>query len=86
MKEYIVHEPPEFIGAIEQYTTFYGEPIIELIRCKNCKTFRPDNYLIDTEYKRGYGNCLVLVMKGAEYAETIVHELHYCGWAERKEE
>lgn len=37
MKEYIVHAPNNKLCAIEEYTSFYGEPIKELIRCKYCK-------------------------------------------------
>lgn len=36
MKEYIVHEPKDNPIAIEEYTSFYGEPIKELVRCKDC--------------------------------------------------
>ena len=36
MKEYIVHAPSDNKLAIEEFTTFYGEPMIELIRCKDC--------------------------------------------------
>ena len=36
MKEYIVHAPKDNPCAVEQYTSFYGEPIKELVRCKNC--------------------------------------------------
>ena len=37
MKEYIVHSPEGNPLAVEEYTSFYGEPIQELIRCKDCK-------------------------------------------------
>lgn len=36
MKEYIVHAPPNNKLAVEEFTTFYGEPMTELIRCKDC--------------------------------------------------
>lgn len=37
MKEYIVHAPKHNPCAIDEFTSFYGEPIVELIRCKDCK-------------------------------------------------
>lgn len=37
MKEYIVHAPNDNRIAVEEYTSFYGETITELIRCKDCK-------------------------------------------------
>lgn len=58
----------------------------EIIRCKDCKTFCRDDLLVDIDGMCGYGECLVLVLKGADFCEAIVHESHYCGWAERKEE
>ena len=39
MKEYIVHAPNDYPCAVEEYKSFYGEPIEELIRCKDCKYF-----------------------------------------------
>ena len=36
MKEYIVHAPKTKVMAVEEYTSFYGEPVEELIRCKDC--------------------------------------------------
>lgn len=36
MKEYIVHAPPNNKLAVEEFTKFYGEPMTELIRCKDC--------------------------------------------------
>ena len=43
MKEYIVHAPKNNPCVIEEYTSFYGEPIEELIRCKDCKYFELDH-------------------------------------------
>ncbi len=37
MKEYIVHPPKDNLLVVEEYSTFYGEPVKELIRCKDCK-------------------------------------------------
>ena len=39
MKEYIVHAPNDYKIAVEEYNSFYGEPITELIRCKDCKSY-----------------------------------------------
>lgn len=39
MKEYIVHAPSDYLIAVEEYASFYGEPITELIRCKDCKYY-----------------------------------------------
>ena len=41
MKEYIVHPPKSNLLAVEEYSTFYGEPVKELIRCKDCKHWSP---------------------------------------------
>ena len=35
--EYIVHAPKHKATAIEEYTSFYGEPVVKLVRCKDCK-------------------------------------------------
>lgn len=37
MKEYIVHVPKHLETNQEKIVSFFGEPIIELIRCKDCK-------------------------------------------------
>ncbi len=37
MKEYIICEPENQVIGIEEYKTCFGEPIYELIRCKDCK-------------------------------------------------
>lgn len=37
MKEYIVHVPKHLETNQEEIVSFFGEPIIELIRCKDCK-------------------------------------------------
>ena len=52
MKEYIVHEPKDLPLAVEKYTTFFGEPIIELIRCKDCKYFYGEP--VNTNEGKGY--------------------------------
>ena len=36
MKEYIVHVPKHLETNQEKIVSFFGEPIIELIRCKDC--------------------------------------------------
>lgn len=49
MKEYIVHAPNDNKTAVEEYASFYGEPITELIRCKDCEhysAFHMDCYRI----------------------------------------
>ena len=37
MKEYIVHVPKHLETNQEEIVSFFGEQIIELIRCKDCK-------------------------------------------------
>jgi len=39
MKEYIVHVPKHLETNQEEIVSFFGEPIIELIRCKGCKFY-----------------------------------------------
>lgn len=39
MKEYIVHVPKHLETKQEKIVTFFGEPIIELIRCNDCKWY-----------------------------------------------
>jgi len=39
MKEYIVHVPKHLETNKEKIVSFFGEPIIELIRCKDCRWF-----------------------------------------------
>jgi hypothetical protein len=68
MKEYIVHVPKHLETNQEEIVSFFGEPIIELIRCKDCKW-----YEYDTPHRCGCGGC-------AGY----INEDDYCSKAEPK--
>ena len=56
----------------------------ELVRCKNCKAFNRFDSIINGRIGE-HGACLTLVAKGTAFGDSIVHETHYCAWAERKE-
>ncbi len=82
MKEYIVHAPSDYKIAVEEYTSFYGEPITELIRCKDCIYWEEYCRIVD-----GVASDHVCSRK-REIDETM-HRAKaddYCSWAERKEE
>ena len=79
MKEYIVHPPKNNLLVIEEYSTFYGEPVKELIRCKDCVHWCP---LLDSDHPNTE-NC--------KTAYCTIHSIHfetpregYCYRAERK--
>lgn len=77
MKEYIVHAPKTNVMAVEEYTSFYGEPVEELVRCKDCK------------YYRVYKHPDWTVELCGRFRTTMadpVKEDDYCSKAERKEE
>ena len=78
MKEYIVHEPPGMEEVIVQkYTTFYGEPIKELIRCKDCKHWIEPPIYVSGEY----GLC------GIRHDALIAKKPNgYCDEAEQRKE
>lgn len=80
MKEYIVHAPKDNPCAVEKYTSFYGEPIKELIRCKDCKfaTITDGVYGRNPEVKY----CDIWFPNEAEYMPIN----YYCASAERREE
>ena len=42
MKEYIVHVPKHLETNKEKIVSFFGEPIVELIRCKDCYWYEFD--------------------------------------------
>ena len=75
MKEYIVHAPKTKVMAVEEYTSFYGEPVEELIRCKDC---------------RHYGNAQisnrVALTNFCFRYNDVRREEDFCSRAERKEE
>lgn len=74
MREYIVHAPTDNALAVEEYTTFYGEPIKELIRCKDCKW-------ASVCYRD-----IVRVSKGGGAVYIPLGTDGYCSRAERREE
>ena len=71
MKEYIVHPPKNNLLVIEEYSTFYGEPVKELIRCKDCKFRR---------VKDGIWMC------GNRMSLMMIHAESYCSYGVREEE
>lgn len=76
MKEYIVHAPKDNPCAVEKYTSFYGEPIEELVRCKDCK-YWPYQLLPYSENTAAYStylHCFDFKSDG------------YCSLGRRKEE
>lgn len=77
MKEYIVHEPKDKPCAIEEYTSFYGIPIKELIRCKDCKYCKV--YEV-------FGHTLPLCNRIKTMIADALEEDDYCSRAERREE
>ena len=48
MKEYIVHVPKHLETNQEEIVSFFGEPIIELIRCKDCEHLKVSGELEHT--------------------------------------
>ena len=48
MKEYIVHVPKHLETIQEEIVSFFGEPIIELIRCKDCEHLKVSGELEHT--------------------------------------
>ena len=78
VKEYIVHAPKNNPCAIEDYTSFYGEPIEELVRCKDCK------HRFEGEI---FPNCCEVLMEMSLWlVEIPVKDDWHCGSGERKEE
>lgn len=84
MTEYIITRTD--LSAIQRTKIdLYGG--VELVRCKDCKMFCRDNSIVDKHGMNGcYGDCTLLVTKGVDFGDEVVHESHYCGWAEREEE
>ena len=77
MREYIVHAPKTKLTAIEEYTSFYGEPIEELVRCKDCK------HRFEGETLH---NCCEILMEMSHWlVEIPVKDEWHCGSGERKE-
>lgn len=82
MSEYIIARS-ELSATQRAKIDLYGGS--ELIRCKDCKAFNRFDSIINGRIGE-HGACLILVAKGTAFGDSIVHETHYCGWAERKEE
>ena len=77
MREYIVHAPKTKLTAVEEYISFYGEPVEELVRCKDCK----HRFEGETLY-----NCCEILMEMSHWlVEIPVKYEWHCGSGERKE-
>lgn len=75
MKEYIVHPPKDNRLAVEEYSTFYGEPVKELIKCKDCR-FRDKD-----------GECTKFDAYTSAAGDAFTPpDWFYCGYGKRKEE
>lgn len=72
MKEYIVPEPKHIALKDVDYKTFFGEPVEELTRCKDCAYFN--------DLKRKAFNVCTRTS-----ALIAVEETDYCSQAKRKE-
>jgi hypothetical protein len=70
MREWIV--PDEDIGVDGAYYGYH-----ELLRCKDCKHFLQ---IKDTQF----GRCKIHYER--THGRRMTREVHYCAWAERKEE
>lgn len=82
MKEYIVHAPDDNKIAVEEYASFYGEPITELIRCKDCLYWEEYCRIVD-------GVASDHVCSRKRELDGTMHRVKaddYCSWAKRKEE
>ncbi len=80
MKEYIVHAPKTNLMAVKEYTSFYGEPIEELIRCKDCRFATITNGVYSKNPEVEY--CDIWFPTEAEYMPID----YYCASAERRKE
>ena len=80
MKEYIVHAPDDYKIAVEEYSSFYGEPITELIRCKDCIYWKEYCRIVD-------GVASDHVCSRKREIDGTMHRAKaddYCSWAKRK--
>lgn len=75
MKEYIVHAPENNVLAVEEFKTFYGEPIEPLTRCKDCVYWRKSSFFDNTM------TCHYVIGGHEYYREAN----DYCSQAERRE-
>lgn len=75
MKEYIVHAPENNILAVEEFATFCGEPIEQLVRCEDCEhwPFQPTSYWSHEVIHVSYPWCCVFKAND------------YCSKGERRE-
>ena len=88
MKEYIVHAPKDNPCAVEKYTSFYGEPIIELVRCKDCKYQKKEYHVASGRKDGGYyvrGYYVYWCEKAGEYS-PLGFDNQYCSEAKKKED
>lgn len=85
MKEYIVHVPKHLETNQEKIVSFFGEPIIELIRCKDCKYWLPHHQFgFDSDNDEYHDYCEKHLPEDDYYAFKK-NANDYCSWAKLKE-
>ena len=79
MREYIITiEDWFFRYAHERYTHFFGCPIEEIVRCRDCVFFIADVETVDEHGEQiATGNL-------CEWTELWVEPCGFCSWAERR--
>lgn len=83
MKEYIVHVPKHLETNQEKIVSFFGEPIIELIRCKDCRYYEVYERKYDGSADKRFKPSICT--RAYEYAVTKAPNW-FCADAEPKEE
>lgn len=79
MKEYIVHVPKHLETNQEEIVSFFGEPIIELIRCKDCEHLKVTGEL---EHTNGDATFYYI----CDYWHRATDEWRYCDDGARRKE
>ena len=79
MKEYIVHVPKHLETNQEEIVSFFGEPIIELIRCKDCEHLKVTGEL---EHTNGDATFYYI----CDYWHRATDEWRYCDQGTRRKE
>ena len=79
MKEYIVHVPKHLETNQEEIVSFFGEPIIELIRCKDCEHLK-----VSGELEHTNGDTTFYYI--CDYWHRATDEWRYCDQGTRRKE